>query len=262
MTQASITVSTEPSVQYLLRIGDTCLVLAQRLAEWCGHAPMLEEDIALSNMALDLVGQARAVLTRAGRLEAEHGGEPHDEDQLAFLRDERDFRNLTLAELPRGDFAATQLRNLAMATFLELLWQRLESSSDTELAGIAGKAVKEARYHREHAADWVVRLGDGTAESGARTKAALDWLWPYVAEIFESDEVDEHAAAARLGPRWSDLRDEWRARFLAVTGEAGLALPAERAFRSTGKLGRHSEHLGYMLAEMQHLQRSFPGGVW
>ena len=260
--QASIKLSPEPSVQYLLRIGDTCLVLAQRLAEWCGHAPMLEEDIALSNMALDLVGQARAVLTRAGQLEAANGGELHDEDQLAFLRDERDFRNLTLVELPRGDFAATQLRNLAMSTFLELLWQRLESSSDAELAGIAGKAVKEARYHREHAADWVVRLGDGTSESTARSKAALEWLWPYVAEIFESDAVDEHAAAQRIGPRWSDLRDEWRARFAAVIAEAGLALPADRAFRSTGKLGRHSEHLGYILAEMQHLQRTFPGGVW
>ena len=197
--QASIHVSREPSVQYLLRIGDTCLIHAQRLAEWCGHAPMLEEDIALSNMALDLVGQARAVLTRAGKLEAELGGAPHDEDQLAFLRDERDFRNLTLAELPRGDFAVTMLRNFALATFLKLLWTKLERSSDAELAGIAGKALKEARYHQEHAADWVVRLGDGTAESAARMKAALDGLWPYFAEIFESDEIDEQAAG--LGPR-------------------------------------------------------------
>jgi ring-1,2-phenylacetyl-CoA epoxidase subunit PaaC len=259
---ASITVSHDPGVQYLLRIGDTCLILAQRLGEWCGHAPMLEEDIALTNMALDLVGQARAVLTRAGELEGERGGERHDEDQLAFLRDERDFRNCTLVELPRGDFAVTVLRNLAVAIFLERLWQRLEASSDAELAAIAGKAVKEARYHREHAADWVVRLGDGTAESAARTKAALDLLWPYVAEIFEADPVDDEAAAAGLGPRWADLREAWRADFAAVLGEAGLSLPAERAFRSTGKLGRHSEHLGYVLAEMQHLQRAFPGGVW
>jgi len=262
VTQASIAVSPDASVQYLLRIGDTCLILAQRLAEWCGHAPVVEEDIALSNMALDLIGQARAVLTRAGQLEAEGGGEHHDEDQLAFLRDERDFRNLTLVELPRGDFAVTMLRNFAVASFLELLWQRLESSSDSELAGIAGKAVKEARYHREHAADWVVRLGDGTTESAARMKAALDGLWPYVAEIFEADTVDELAAAARIGPRWADLRDEWRARFESVIGAASLTLPADRPFRSTGKSGRHSEHLGYILAEMQHLQRSFPGGVW
>ena len=259
---ASITVSGDPAVQYLLRIGDTCLVLAQRLGEWCGHAPMLEEDIALTNMALDLVGQARAVLTRAGQLEGERGGEPHDEDQLAFLRDERDFRNCTLAELPRGDFATTVVRNLAFAIFLRLLWARLTSSSDAELAAIAGKAVKEARYHQEHAADWAVRLGDGTAESTARMKAALDLLWPYTVELFEADAVDDAAAASGLGPRWADLRSEWRAEFAAVLGEAGLAEPADRVFRSTGKLGRHSEHLGFLLAEMQHLQRSFEGGVW
>jgi ring-1,2-phenylacetyl-CoA epoxidase subunit PaaC len=262
MQSSSITVLPHPSVQYLLRIGDTCLILAQRLAEWCGHAPIVEEDIALTNMALDLVGQARAVLTRAGQLEGELGGTRHDEDQLAFLRDERDFRNCTLVELPRGDFAVTMLRNLAVAIFLKLLWQRLEGSSDGELAAIAGKAVKEARYHQEHAAGWVVRLGDGTTESAARLKAALELLWPYMAEIFEADAIDDQAEAARLGPRWADLRDDWRNELVAVLAPAGLALPAERAFRSTGKNGRHSEHLGYVLAEMQHLQRAFPGGVW
>jgi ring-1,2-phenylacetyl-CoA epoxidase subunit PaaC len=258
----SISVSSHPSVQYLLRIGDTCLIRAQRLGEWCGHAPIVEEDIALTNMALDLVGQARAVLTRAGELEGELGGTRHDEDQLAFLREERDFRNCTLVELPRGDFAVTTLRNLAMAIFLKLLWQRLEGSSDGELAAIAGKAVKEARYHQEHAAGWVVRLGDGTPESTRRTRVALDAVWPYVAELFESDTVDDAAAASALGPRWADLRDAWRGEFVAVLDAAGLELPAERAFRSTGKSGRHSEHLGYVLAEMQHLQRAFPGGVW
>ena len=259
---ASITVSSHPSVQYLLRIGDTCLIHAQRLGEWSGHAPIVEEDIALSNMALDLVGQARAVLTRAGALEAELGGEAHDEDQLAFLRDERDFRNCTIVELPRGDFAVTMLRNFALAIFLRLLWQRLEASSDDELAAIAGKAVKEARYHQEHAAGWVVRLGDGTAESTARTKAALELLWPYMAEIFEADAIDAAADATGLGPRWADLHDEWRREFGAVLAAAGLELPVDRAFRSTGKVGRHSEHLGYVLAEMQHLQRAYPGGVW
>jgi len=259
---ASITVSSHPSVQYLLRIGDTCLIHAQRLAEWCGHAPIVEEDIALTNMALDLVGQARAVLTRAGALEAVLGGEAHDEDQLAFLRDERDFRNCTIVELPRGDFAVTMLRNLALAIFLKLLWQRLEGSSDSELAAIAGKAVKEARYHHEHAAGWVVRLGDGTPESAARSKAALELLWPYIAEIFEADAIDDAAESAGLGPRWADLREAWQAEFGAVLAAAGLELPAERAFRSTGKVGRHSEHLGYVIAEMQFLQRAYPGGVW
>ena len=260
--QASISVSKDPGVQYLLRIGDSCLVMAQRLAEWSGHAPTLEEDIALSNTALDLVGQARAVLTRAGQMEAERGGSAHTEDELAFLRDERDFRNVTLVELPRGDFAVTVLRNFAMATFLKLLWAALERSSDAELAGIAGKALKEARYHQEHAADWVVRLGNGSAESAARMKAAVAQLWPYTAELFESDDVDAAAEAADLGPRWSSLAADWRADVDGVLADAGLAAPAERAFRSTGKVGRHSEHLGYILAEMQHLQRTFPGGTW
>jgi ring-1,2-phenylacetyl-CoA epoxidase subunit PaaC len=241
--QASIKVSRDPAVQYLLRLGDSCLIHAQRLAEWCGHAPILEEDIALSNMALDLVGQARAVLTRAGELE----GAGHDEDQLAFLRDERDYLNLTLVEL---------------ATLLKLLWQRLQQSSDAELAAIAGKAVKEARYHQQHAGDWLLRLGDGTEESAKRASAALELLWPYVAEMFESDAVDEHAANTGLGPRWADLREEWMAEVTPVLAEAKLKAPADRAFRSTGKVGRHSEHMGYILAEMQHLQRSFPGGVW
>jgi ring-1,2-phenylacetyl-CoA epoxidase subunit PaaC len=258
----SIRVSDDPSVQYLLRVGDTCLILAQRLAEWCGHAPVLEEDIALSNMALDLLGQARGVLTRAGEIE----GQGHDEDQLAFLRDEREYYNLTLVELPNGsarpDFAFTVLRNFALATLLKLLWEQLVASSDAELAAIAGKAVKEARYHQQHAADWVVRLGDGTDESTRRMNNALQRLWLYVPEFFEADAVDEHAASTGLGPRWSDLRDVWLAEVSDVLRAAQLPLPAESAFRSTGKQGRHSEHMGYVLAQMQFLQRAYPGGVW
>jgi ring-1,2-phenylacetyl-CoA epoxidase subunit PaaC len=260
--KASIKVSSDPALQYLLRLGDSCLIMAQRLGEWCGHAPILEEDIALTNMALDLIGQARAVLTRAGQLDAQAGGTGFDEDQLAFLRDERDYLNLTLVELPRGDFAVTVLRNFVMATLLKLLWQRLQQSTDAELAAIAGKAVKEARYHQQHAGDWLLRLGDGTAESATRMNAALELLWPYVAEIFELDAVDEHAARTGLGPRWADLREAWSAEVLPVLTEAKLKPPAERAFRSTGKQGLHSEHMGYILAEMQHLQRAFPGGVW
>jgi ring-1,2-phenylacetyl-CoA epoxidase subunit PaaC len=260
--QASIEVSRDPGVQYLLRIGDTCLIQAQRLAEWSGHAPVLEEDIALTNLGLDLVGQARAVLTRAGQLEAERGGAAHDEDQLAFLREERDFRNLTLVELPRGDFAVTVLRNAALATFFRLLWERLEVSSDAEVAAIAAKAVKEARYHQQHAGDWVLRLGDGTDESNRRLQAAVDLLWPYMAEIFVGDAVDAHAAATGLGPDWSELESEWRAEMEPLLAEAGVRLPAPRAFRSTGKSGVHTEHMGYILAEMQHLQRAYPGGVW
>jgi ring-1,2-phenylacetyl-CoA epoxidase subunit PaaC len=262
MPAASIDVARDPSVQYLLRVGDTCLIQAQRLGEWCGHAPVLEEDIALANIALDLVGQARAVLTRAGRLEAERGGVAHDEDQLAFLREERDYLNLTLAELPRGDFAFTVVRNVVLAAFFERLWQRLTASSDAELAGIAAKAVKEARYHRRHAADWVRRLGGGTDESRRRLQAAVDWLWPYTAELFDADAIDDAAAASGLGPRWADLEPDWRAEVEGLIAESGAKLPPPRPFRSTGKRGVHSEHMGYILAEMQALQRAHPGGVW
>ena len=260
---ASIQLHHTPQLQYLLRLGDTCLILGQRLGEWTGHGPVLEEDIALANMALDLIGQARALLTRAGQTE----GRAFDEDQLAFLRDERDYRNPTLVELPNGpgkpgDFAFTVQRNLLVATLLKLLWQKLADSSDAELAAIAGKAVKEARYHQQHAADWVVRLGDGTDESRRRSQAALAQLWRYVPELFESDAVDEAAAASGLGPRWADVQADWQAEVGAVLAEAGLAPPAASAFRSTGKRGVHSEHMGPMLAEMQQLQRSYPGGVW
>lgn len=257
MTQ-SITIGRDPAVQYVLRIADTCLILGQRLGEWTGHAPILEEDIALANTALDLIGQARGLLTRAGQLD----GRGHDEDQLAFLREERDFVNPTLVELPRGDFAFTQLRNLMVATYLKLLWERLAGSTDAELAAIAGKAVKEARYHQQHAADWVVRLGDGTDESAQRTRAALQQLWPYTAELFADDAVDEAAAAAGLGPRSSALREPWLAEMTEVLAEARLEVPADTPFVSDGRRGRHSEHMGYILAEMQHLQRAYPGGVW
>jgi len=259
----SIQVEQAPSVQYLLRLADTTLILGQRLGEWCGHAPVLEEDIALSNIALDLIGQSRALLTRVGQL----GGQGLHEDQLAFLREERDYRNATIVELPNGpgrpgDFAFTVLRNAMMATWLRLMWERLRESSDAELAAIAGKAVKEARYHQQHSCDWVVRLGDGTDESARRLRAALDTLWRYSAELFESDEVDAAAAANGLGPRWDALREPWLAEMQALFAEAKLQMPAGTAFRSTGKRGVHSEHMGYILSDMQYLQRAYPGGAW
>jgi ring-1,2-phenylacetyl-CoA epoxidase subunit PaaC len=256
--QASIKIPAAPELAYLLRLADTCLISGQRLGEWCGHGPILEEDIALSNMALDLIGQARALLTLAGQ----KSGQGYDEDQLAFLRDEGDYRNPTLAELPRGDFAFTILRNLMLSTWLKLMWQRLGESSDAELAAIAGKALKEARYHQQHAADWAVRLGDGTEESRRRCGAALAQLWAYVPELFEDDAVDAAAVASKLGPAWSELNEPWLAEMREVLGEAGLTPPALTRFRSTGKSGRHSEHMGYLLAEMQYLQRAYPGGAW
>ena len=258
MPSPSIQISQDPAVRYVLRLSDTCLILGQRLSEWCGHGPVLEEDIALANMALDLTGQARALLSRAGEME----GLGRDEDQLAFLRDERDYLNPTLVELPRGDFAFTMVRNTMVATLLKLLWARLADSSDAELAAIAGKAIKEARYHQQHAADWVVRLGDGTAESRRRTETAVNTLWRYTPELFTADAVDEAAHATGLGPRWSDVHPEWRDEMAQILAAASLAVPKDSAFRSTGKQGVHSEHMGFILAEMQHLQRSFPGGVW
>ena len=259
--QASIRIVKTPTTQYLLRLADTCLILGQRLGEWSGHAPMLEEDIALSNMALDLVGQARALLTHAGTLTAGEGV-VHDEDQLAFLRDERDYFNVTLAELPRGDFAFTVLRNLVLATLLKQIWQRLGNSSDPDLAAIAGQAVKEARYHQRHAADWWVRLADGSAESRRRCVAAFAQQWRFAAELFEPDAVDDAALASGLGPRWEDLWPGWAADLTPVFAKGGLPPPAWGPFRSTGKQGLHSEHMGPLLATMQSLQRSFPGGVW
>lgn len=258
MSQQSIKVGSAPEVQYLLRIGDSCLILAQRISEWCGHAPILEEDIALSNIALDLIGQARAVLTHAAKLD----GQGHDEDQLAFLRDERQYLNPVLMELPRGDFAYTQLRNFGVATWLLLLWRRLEISSDAEVAAIAGKAVKEAAYHQQHAADWVLRLGDGTEESAQRMTTALTALWPYFNELFDADAVDAAAAAQGLGPAWSDLKDDWRAAFAEVLEAAQLTLPKDSGFRSEGRLGMHGEHMGHLLATLQYLQRAYPGGKW
>jgi ring-1,2-phenylacetyl-CoA epoxidase subunit PaaC len=264
---SSITLRMTPPVAYVLRIADTCLIHAQRLAEWCGHGPVLEEDIALTNQALDLIGQSRSLLTLAARLD----GQGLDEDRLAFLRDERDFRNLTLVELPMrrgsahspgGDFADAVLRSFLLATWLELLWQRLGSSVDADLVGIAGKALKEARYHQQHCGDWVVRLGDGTDESARRLAAALERAWPYTAEMFLRDAVDDAAVASGLGPSRDEMAAPWQQEVASVLAEANLSLPPATPFVSTGTSGRHSEHLGFLLAEMQSLQRSFPGGRW
>lgn len=270
---ASIVAPHDPAARYVMRLGDTCLILAQRIAEWCGHAPVLEEDIALTNMALDLIGQARALFTLAGELNARAGGARYDEDQLAFLREERDYLNPILVELPNAlpgsasgaggrDFAFTVLRNAMMATWFELLWQHLAASSEPELAAIAGKAVKEARYHREHAADWVRRLGDGTDESARRLAAALQGCWRFHAELFTADALDEAAAASGLGPRADALREAWSQAMDALLAEVRLTPPAATAFVSQGRQGVHSEAMGYLLATMQHLQRAFPGGAW
>lgn len=244
--------------RYVLRIADGSLILAQRLAEWCGHGPVLEEDIALTNIALDLLGQARLLLSHAGRLE-DRG---RDEDALAYLRDEAEFLNPTLVELPNGDFAQTVLRGFFYASWQQALWEPLLASRDTTLAAIAAKSRKETRYHCEHLAEWVIRLGDGTAESHARTQSALHYLHPYVAELFAPEDDDAAAAAAGIGPEPATLRAAWDAAVLPVLAEATLEVPAATPFRSTGRRGRHSEHLGFLLAEMQSLARAHPGARW
>ncbi len=253
------TATTETAhLDYVLRLGDSALVLGQRLSEWCGHGPVIEEDIALTNMALDLVGQARLLLTHAGRLE----GRGRDEDALAFLRDEAQFRNLAICELPNADFGRTTLRNLLFAALQLPLWQALAHSRDAQLAAIAAKSEKETRYHLQHASDWTIRLGDGTAESHARMQRALEDLWPYTAEFFAPTATDEVVQAAGIGPSFAALAAAWESAVLPVLDVATLNVPARTPFLSRGKQGVHTEHLGHLLAEMQHLQRAHPGATW
>ena len=244
--------------QYVLRLADNPLILGQRLSEWCGHGPILEEDLALANIALDLIGQARLLLGYAGMLE----GHRRDEDQLAFLRAERDYRNFTLVELPNGDFGVTVVRNLLFNAYQANLWEALGKSNDSELAAIAGKSIKETRYHLQHAADWTVRLGDGTDESHARAQSALDQLWPYTAEFFIQDPLDEAAAADGYGVAGAALESGWEAAVRPILEEATLRVPDRTPFRSRGRLGVHSEHMGHLLAEMQYMQRAYPDLQW
>ncbi|HSC08573.1 MAG TPA: 1,2-phenylacetyl-CoA epoxidase subunit PaaC [Steroidobacteraceae bacterium] len=244
--------------RYLLRLADTSLVLGQRLGEWVGHAPALEEDLGLANLSLDLIGQARLLLTYAGELE----GKGRDEDQLAFLRDGTDFYNLTLAEQPNGDFAHTIVRQLLLDAWQLELYEELQHSSDERLAAIASKALKETRYHFRYSAGWVVRLGDGTAESKTRVQAALDELWRFTGELFTPDEVDAAMVAQKVAPDLATLKPRWQGRIEEVLREATLERPTDTAYPWHGKRGRHTEHLGYLLAEMQFLQRAYPGAQW
>jgi len=258
MTTATATSVNATQVDYLLHLADTSLILAQRLSEWCGHGPVIEEDIALTNVALDLVGQARLLLSHAGAIE----GRQRDEDQLAFLRLEHEYRNLTICELPNHDFARTIVRNLLVAAWQQPLWEALQGSSDRALAAIAAKSLKETRYHLQHAGEWTIRLGDGTEESHARMQRAVDDLLPYTGEFFTDAPHDAAAAAAGLGVAPSTLRAAWERLVLPTLAEATLLVPAPTPFISAGKLGRHSEHMGHLLSEMQYLQLSLPGATW
>ncbi|MGO9078165.1 MAG: 1,2-phenylacetyl-CoA epoxidase subunit PaaC [Streptosporangiaceae bacterium] len=242
--------------RYALGLGDDALVLGQRLTEWAARAPQIEEDVALANIALDLLGQARALLTCAGQAE----GRGRDEDDLAYLRDDRQFRNVQLAEIEGGDFAVTMARLLVFAAYQFELYTALLRSADPALAGVAGKAVKEVSYHRDHATQWVLRLGDGTAESHRRMQAGLDHVWPHVDELFAPDEAAAALPGVAADP--AALRPGWQRYVGPVLTQATLAAPEPRWHARGGRDGLHTEHLGHLLAEMQHLHRSHPGATW
>mgnify|MGYP006267529019 CR=1 FL=1 len=247
-----------PVLDYLLRLGDNALILGQRLGEWCGHGPVLEQDIALTNVALDLIGQARSWLTYAGELEDRGRGE----DQLAFRRDVWDFRNLLLVEQPNGDFAHTIARQFFFDAFHHPLLEQLLQSTDRQVAAIAEKAIKEVTYHLRYSSEWTIRLGDGTQESHARMQAAVDDLWMYTGECCAPDEVDENARQSGIGADLAAVRESWAGRVTDIFGQATLEWLENDWMQSGGKQGRHTEHLGYILADMQFLQRAYPDMEW
>lgn len=251
-------VPSDAHVRYVLRLADTTLILGHRLSEWSAHAPTMEEDIALSNIALDLVGQARTLYAHAATLE----GKGRSEDDLAFLRDPEEFLNLQIVERPNKDFAVTMARQLAYSTFAELAWGALKASKDEVIAGVAAKAEKECTYHVRHAAEWVIRLGDGTAESHSRMQAGLDDVWMYTGEMFETDAVDTAMIAAGIGVDPRALQPAWMAAMADVIAEATLTKPTAGTMQTGGRNGLHTEHLGHLLAQMQVLQRSHPGAQW
>ena len=244
--------------EFLLRLGDSPLVLAQRLSEWVGKGPVLEEDIALTNVGLDLLGQARLWLAYAGEFE----GEGRDEDALAYRRDAHEFRNALLAEQPNGDYAETTARQFLFDHWHALTLRALERSHDERVAAIAAKASKEVAYHVERSTDWVIRLGDGTELSHRRMQAAIDGLWMYAGELFLPDAVDDAAAQAGIGPDLAALAGPWRTSVAAALDEATLTIPADDWAQRGGRQGRHTEHLGHLLTEMQFLQRAYPDARW
>jgi ring-1,2-phenylacetyl-CoA epoxidase subunit PaaC len=248
----------EARFRYVLRLADTSLVLGQRLSEWIGHAPALEEDLGLANLALDLIGQARLLLTYAGELE----GRDRDEDALAFLRDAPEFLNLTLAEQPNGDFGQTIVRQWLIDTWQLEIYQGLSVCPDTRLAAIAAKALRETRYHYRFSSGWLVRLGDGTEESQRRVQRALDDLWRFTPELFTPDDIDERLSRAGLAPALRELAPRWSARIEDDLAAARLQRPPDQPHSWFGKRGVHSEHLGHMLSGMQHLARTYPGARW
>jgi ring-1,2-phenylacetyl-CoA epoxidase subunit PaaC len=258
MSIASISVAETPLVLYALRRADDALILGHRLSEWCGHAPVLEEDMALANMGLDLLGQARELYSYAARVE----GKGNDEDKFAYLRDVRQYRNLLLVEQPNGDFARTMARQFFYSVFADLYWRAMVRSDDTTLAAIAAKSEKESAYHVRHSSEWMVRLGDGTEESHRRAQTAIDDLWAFTGEMFEVDASEGALIEAGVAVDPAMLRPQWLRTISDVVGEATLALPKSNWMQQGGRNGRHSEHLGHLLSELQSMQRTFPGATW
>lgn len=258
MPTTSIAPNETPLLTFTLRLADDALVLGHRLSEWCGHAPILEEDIALANIGLDLIGQARALYDYAATIDG--GG--LTEDSFAYLRDAGQYRNCLLVEQPNGDFAVTMVRQVLFSAFVDPYWRALMNSRDETLAAIAAKAEKETAYHLRHSAEWLIRLGDGTEESHSRAQAALDELWPYTGELFEVDGAERALIEAGIAPDRASLRQTWDTTIGAILSEATLTRPAAGWMQSGGRTGRHSEHLGFILAELQYLQRTYPGATW
>ena len=258
MANGSITVAEIPRLRYTLRRADDALILGHRLSEWCGHAPMMEEDMALANMGLDLIGQARTLYAYAAEIEAAG----RDEDAYAYLRDVRDYGNLLLLEQPNGDFAHTMVRQFFYSAFIDPYWRAMMGCGDATLAAIAAKAEKESAYHVRHSAEWVVRLGDGTAESHERVQAAVDALWPFTGEMFEVDAAERGLVSDAAVPDPELLRPAWRDTVSRVLDQATLTVPLEGWMQKGGRDGRHSEHLGHLLSELQYMQRAFPGATW
>lgn len=252
-------------LNYVIHLADTSLIMGHRLSEWTGHGPMLEQDIAISNIALDLIGQSRNFFQYAAKLAgAQKPGEAEvTEDDLAYLRDAGDFKNLLITELPNGDWAQTILKIFFLSNWQFLLYQKLNFSTDIQISAIAEKSLKEVTYHLKWSGEWVIRLGDGTEESKKRMEAAVDYLWPYTGEMFEPESFETAITGFRVGINVSEFKSDWMDKVILVFREATLAIPPEGLWmQSGGKKGVHSEHLGYVLAEMQFLQRAYPGCKW
>src|SRR5947208_9661547 len=258
MATASIQVSETPLVLYALRRADDALILGHRLSEWCGHAPAMEEDMALANMGLDLLGQARELYSYGAKVE----GNGNDEDKFAYLRDVRQYRNLLLLEQPNGDFARTIVRQFLYAAFADLYWRAMMQSKDATLAAIAAKSEKESAYHVRHCSEWMVRLGDGTEESHRRAQTAIDDLWAYTGELFRCDDSARGRSDKGVAVDPATLKSHWLKTVSDTVSEATLALPTNDWMQQGGRSGRHSEHLGHLLSELQSMQRTFPGATW